>query len=164
MSTPKIVRLSLLLGLALILAYIETLLPLPLPLPGLKLGLPNMVILYILNENGYREALLVSFARVLMISLLFGTLFSPAFIISFFAALFSWGAMSLAVCSGKFSLPGASILGAATHNAVQILIAGLLLQTRGVLYFLPFLLGASVPLGIMTGGIVLNLNKRIIKR
>ena len=164
MKTQKSVKLALLLCLALILAYIETLLPLPLPLPGLKLGLPNMVVLFILLEIGYREALLISVARVLLISLLFGTLFSPAFIISFLAALSSWGAMSFAMFSRKFSIPGSSVLGAAIHNTVQIAVAAVLLQTSGVFFFLPLLLLSSIPLGMVTGWLVLNLSERIKKR
>ena len=164
MKIQKMVRLALLLSLALILAYLETLLPLPWPIPGLKLGLPNMVILFVIMETGYREALYISFARVVLVSLLFGTLFSPAFIISLCGAIFSWITMSWGYSSRKFSISGVSILGAATHNTIQIAMAAIILHTSGVFYFLPFLLLGSIPLGMITGWIVLNLSKRIKNR
>ena len=46
--TNKMIKISLLLAVALIINYLESLVPLPLPLPGVKLGLANCIGLVVL--------------------------------------------------------------------------------------------------------------------
>ena len=60
-------------ALALILAYIEVLLP-PLfsAVPGIKMGLPNIIIVFLLYRRGPVLAGIVSLLRILLVSMLFG--------------------------------------------------------------------------------------------
>ena len=54
--TNKMIKISLLLAVALIINYLESLVPLPLPLPGVKLGLANcigLVVLCLYDEKDY---------------------------------------------------------------------------------------------------------------
>ena len=55
-KTNKMIKISLLLAIALIVNFLESLVPLPLPLPGVKLGLANcigLVVLCLYNEKDY---------------------------------------------------------------------------------------------------------------
>ena len=72
-GTRTLCRLALLTGVALVLSYLEGLLPPVVPLPGVKLGLANLVTLFLLYRVGVAEAALVLAARILLSSLLFAT-------------------------------------------------------------------------------------------
>ena len=63
-----------LLAFALILGYVEALIPLPFGVPGMKLGLPNLAVLITMYRFGNKEALIVNVARVFLGGFLFGNL------------------------------------------------------------------------------------------
>ena len=69
----KIAFLGLCTSVALVLAYVESLLP-PLfaAVPGIKLGLPNIALIFLLYRFGVKEAAAVSFVRMVAVALLFG--------------------------------------------------------------------------------------------
>ena len=69
MKTRKIVFLGFALCLALILSYIETLIPFGFGIPGIKLGLANLIVLIILYMDMPKEALMLSLASGLQSSL-----------------------------------------------------------------------------------------------
>ena len=71
----KTALLSMLLAFALILGYVEALIPLPFGMPGMKLGLPNLAVLLTMYRFGNKEALTVNGARVLLSGFLFGNFF-----------------------------------------------------------------------------------------
>ena len=52
----KTALLSMLLAFALILGYVEALIPLPFGVPGMKLGLPNLAVLITMYRFGNKEA------------------------------------------------------------------------------------------------------------
>jgi len=151
MKTRKLATLSMLLAVALVLAYIEALLPQPYPVPGMKIGLPNLVILLTILTMGPREALMISLLRLVSVSVLMGTFLTPGFLIGLSGGILSWGAMSLFSRRKIFGPVGLSILGAAFHNVGQITAAFFLIGTAGVFFFLPWLILASIPFGILTG-------------
>ena len=67
-------------ALALLLSYVEFLLPpVFVAVPGIKLGLPNVIILYVLYCLDVRNAALVSFTRLCVSSLLFGNAMTFAY-------------------------------------------------------------------------------------
>ena len=70
-TSRQLAYLGLCTAVALILAYVEVLLP-PLytAVPGIKLGLPNIAILFVLYRYGMRYAAAVSFVRMAVIALL----------------------------------------------------------------------------------------------
>ena len=61
-------------SLALILSYVETLIPISFGIPGIKLGLANLVIVIVLYTYGEKEAFLLSVTRILLSGFLFGNL------------------------------------------------------------------------------------------
>ena len=63
-------------AVAIILGYVESLIPVFAGIPGIKLGLANLGVLFILKKYSFREAALVSVVRILVIGFMFGNLFS----------------------------------------------------------------------------------------
>ena len=93
-ATKRAAFLGLATALSLLLSYVEVLMP-PLyaAVPGIKLGLPNMAILYLLYSTDVRYAALVSLTRVAISSLLFGNVMSLSY--SLAGALLSLSVMWL---------------------------------------------------------------------
>ncbi len=148
--------LGMLLAFALILGYVESLLPLPFGVPGMKLGLPNLAILLVLYLFGPKEALAVNIARVFLAGFLFGSLFS--LIYSLAGALCSFAAMLLCRKIPAFSMTGVSCVGGTVHNMAQLAVAACVTATSQVLYYLPPLLLC----GCLTGCILGLIGKTVL--
>ena len=149
-SARKIALLGLCTSLALILAYVESMLP-PLfaAIPGIKLGLPNIAIIFILYRFGLKEAAAVSFVRIVAVSLLFGNPMT-------FAYSMAGGVLSLAVMAilkrfDFLSMVGVSVAGGVMHNVGQILMAMLLLSTAELGYYLIVLAVTGTVSGVFIG-------------
>ncbi len=140
---------GLLVALAFVFSYLESLFPLPLGIPGLKLGLANTVTLVALELLGAGPALAVSCLRILLAGLTFG---SPASMLySFAGGLVSFGVMSLCRCTRRFSLTGVSLAGGVSHNLAQLGVAAVVLHTRQVAWYAPVLLAAGLATGALVG-------------
>ena len=137
-------------ALAMIFSYVEVLLP-PLfaAVPGIKLGLANVVVLFLLYRLGAWRAAAVSLVRVLLVSLLFGN--ALWFLYSAAGALCSLGVMLLLKKSGLFSEVGVSVSGAVAHNAGQILVALWLLGVAEIGYYLIVLAITGCVFGVAVG-------------
>ena len=141
--------LSLSLAVGMIFSYVETLLPLNLIFPGFKLGLANAVALLLLRRFGFREALLVNIARILLSSLLFGNAMSLAFSLAggVTALILEWIMLKFSV----FGNLGVSSAGGAIHNLAQTVAAALILSTAGIMKLSPILLLLGGFTGILCG-------------
>ena len=64
------------LALALVLSYVESLIPFYFGVPGMKLGLTNVIVLILLYLYGPADALIISVTRVILAGFLFGNAFS----------------------------------------------------------------------------------------
>lgn len=153
----KTVYLGMLLGFALILGYVESLVPFVFTIPGMKMGLPNLAILLTLSLFGEKEAFAVNTARVILSGFLFGNL--SALIYSLSGAWFSFLIMVLCRRSRVFSLSGISLAGGTAHNLAQALAASLVTGTVQVLVYLPPLIICGAATGWilgLTGGQILR--------
>jgi len=150
---------GLLLALALVLSYLESLIPLSFAVPGIKMGLPNIVIVYALYAMRLRDAAIISLLRVLLVALLFGNVFSLAY--SAAGAVLSLLVMSVLKSSGKFSEAGVSVAGAVAHNAGQILVAVVVLETGRLAFYLPVLCISGTVAGICVGLLAALLVRRV---
>ena len=148
MKANKITLLSLFCAVAMIMSYIEALIPLPLPF-GIKVGLPNVVIVFILYRFGIKEAAVVSFVRVILVSLLFGNIVALAY--SAAGAVLSILLMMILKASGWFSTIGVSVAGGIMHNTGQILVACLLMNTIEISAVLPILTITGTVAGVLVG-------------
>ncbi len=163
--TKKTAYLGLLCAGAIILGYIESLLPVFIGIPGMKLGLPNLAIVMVLYLYSWREALAVSVVRILVIGFLFGNFFSILF--SLAGAALSLLCMVLAKNVLKLSCIGVSLLGGVMHNAGQILVAMAVVENVRVGYYFSILAITGMVTGILIGilsGEMIKRMKKIIQR
>ena len=145
-------ELGLFLALALILSYVESLIPFSFGIPGIKLGLPNLIVLLLLYDetrNGAREAILVNGLRILLSGFLFSNLYAILYALA--GAVFSFLAMLLGRKTKRFSMAGVSMLGGVFHNIGQLLVAMAVVETFAVIYYVPFLIVAGTVTGAVLG-------------
>jgi len=159
MKTKTVALTGLLIALALILSYLESLVPLSFAIPGIKLGLPNLVIVFALYRLKPGIAAAISLLRVLLVALLFGSALSLAY--SAAGAVLSLAVMLLLKKSGRFGCAGVSVAGAVAHNLGQILTAALLLETPSLAWYFPVLCASGTVAGILIGLLAALLVKRI---
>ena len=147
-------------ALALILAYIEVLLP-PLfsAVPGIKMGLPNIIIVFLLYRRGPAWAGIVSLLRILLVSMLFGN--AMALMYSLAGGVLSLAVMLILKNLNALSPVGVSVAGGVTHNIGQIIMAVLLLDTVQLGYYLAVLAVTGTVAGIVIGLCGAFLVKRI---
>ena len=137
-------------ALAMILSYVEVLLPPLFPaVPGVKMGLANIVIIFLLYRKGVASALLVSLVRIILVSMLFSNMM--AFLYSLAGAILSLAVMALLKKWGILSPVGVSVAGGVTHNLGQVLVAMLLLETTELLYYMAVLTVTGTLAGILVG-------------
>ncbi len=154
--------LGLTIALAMIMSYIEVLVPLSFAVPGIKMGLANIVIIFVLYKIGTKEAILVSLIRVILVSLLFSNAMAMAYSVA--GAVLSLGVMWILKKTDKFSVVGVSIAGGIMHNVGQIVMAVILLGTKQIALYLPVLLVTGTATGIVIGivaSLVINRFKNI---
>lgn len=130
--------------------------------PGGKLGLSNIVTLLNIFILGGNNALLISVMRAFLGSLLFGGVSALPYSVG--GAFFSTVAMIY--FKNKFypelSEIGLSIIGAATHNFVQVVVAAIIMSSLKILSYISVLMLVSVAAGFVTGFQVKYLNKRLL--
>ena len=136
-------------ALAVIMGYVEALIPLPLPVPGIKLGFANIVTVSVLYLFDAPMAFGVSFIRVLVLGFLFGNLTSILY--SLAGMLAAMIVMVLLSGSGRFSVFGVSAGGGAAHGIGQIAAAALLIGDKALLYYIPVLMISGTLCGLVTG-------------
>ena len=148
--SKKTAFLGLFTSLALILSFAEFLIP---PIftyaPGIKIGLPNIIIIFLLYRFGIKSAAAVSFVRILITAMLFGSALSLIYSIA--GAALSLIVMWVLKRINAFSIPVVSIVGAILHNLAQICVAIILMGTKQLIFYLPALLLSGLISGVMVG-------------
>lgn len=145
----KTAYLGMLLAFALILSYIEAVLPLSFGIPGIKLGLANLAVVLALYLLGTGSALLLTIMKALLAGFMFGNM--TMLLYSLAGALCSFLIMTWMKKSDRFHLPVVSAAGGVMHNIGQILVAYLTVKTYGILYYIPILILAGLVTGILIG-------------
>ncbi|MDR3215567.1 MAG: Gx transporter family protein [Bacilli bacterium] len=159
LTTKKIVILSLFLSIAIIVNIVENISFAVFIVPGIKLGLTNIVTIFILYYFGFKEMFIINFLRVILANLIIGTLFSIPFIISLFSCLGSMIFLFIIIKINKFSIFGISMIQAVLFNLFQIIVVCLLYNNFVFMYYLPYLIIS----GIITGYLVALCAKYVIK-
>lgn len=149
MKTRKLTTLGLSVALALILSYVESLLPPLVAVPGVKVGLPNVVILFLLYRYGWKEAGAVSLVRLLLSAALFSGF--AAFLYGLSGAALSLLGSALLKRMDRFSPLGVSVAGGVLHNLGQIAFAALVLDSGYIFAYLPILLLSGTVAGALVG-------------
>lgn len=159
MNYKKTAYLGLFSALAIIFGYVETLIPLFAGIPGIKLGLANLSVLFLLERFSCKEAALVSLVRILVIGFLFGNMFSILY--SLAGAALSLASMTLLKKHTDFSLLGISVAGGVSHNIGQLIVAILIVENLSMLYYAPVLLISGVVTGLLIGWLTAEVIRRI---
>jgi len=125
----------------------------PGPAPFLKIGLANVSSVLALMILPPSDIFLVVGTRVVVGSLLVGSLFSPSFIIALGSGLVAATAMWAARSAGNaFSVVGISLIGSVSHVITQIfLVMVLFVQDSSILFLLPLLLSSALIGGLIVG-------------
>ena len=121
-NIKKITLLGILAALAIVLSFVESLLP-PIyaAVPGIKIGFANIVSIFLLYRTTVKDTIIVTTIRVLTVAMLFGNLMTLSYSVA--GAFLSITAMYLLKKANLFSTVGVSIAGGVFHNLGQILVA-----------------------------------------
>lgn len=144
---------SMFLSAAVVLNFFETLYLPPLPIPGAKLGIASIITLLMMVFFKPQEVMLVAIVRVIVVGLITGTIFTSVIVFSMAAAIVSTSLMLLfyRLFYGRISFVGVSMIGAVSHNLVQLLIAVPLLATKSVFIHMPLLILVGSLTGLING-------------
>lgn len=150
-------------SVALVLAYLEAILPpVSTAVPGIKMGLPNLAIIFVLYRFGFKDAAVVSALRLFIVALLFGNVMTLAY--SAAGAVLSLTLMGILKKTDKFSTVGVSVTGAVMHNLGQILVAVFLFETVQLGYYMIILSVTGSIAGVLIGisaGILLRRTEKL---
>ena len=148
-SVKKVALCGVLSALALVLGYLEHLVPLPIGIYGIKLGLSNLAVIVPLYLLGAPAAIIINVVRIALSSILFGNVASLAY--SLAGAALAIVAMLALKISKKFSAVGVSIAGGIAHNVGQMIVAVILVDNLKIAFYLPVLLISGAITGALIG-------------
>lgn len=143
------------LAVALVLSYIESIIPFQFPIPGMKLGLANLAIVLCMYTIGIKEAFTIDILRIVLTGFLFGSMYTILY--SLAGGILSFCIMLLAKKISIFQVTGVSILGGVFHNIGQLIMAYIVICTKGILYYFPILLISGMVTGLLIGLVSLKL-------
>ncbi|WP_343208399.1 Gx transporter family protein [Anaerolentibacter hominis] len=155
----KISTYGLLIALAFLFGFLESIFPLPVPVPGIKLGLANIVIMTALYLMSARDAFILMIIRILLAGFTFGGMASALY--SLGGGLLSFCVMAVLKKTGLFSMLGVSIAGGVFHNVGQLLVAIVVLKSRSLMGYFPVLLVSGVVTGLVVGILSNEIYKRL---
>ncbi len=148
MNIERIVRISLFVALSTVIHFFESMIVIPIPIPGFKLGLANIVGVFVLFYYGYKDYVGVTFFRVLLVAILFSG-FGTGFLLSFAGNLFAVLITTLIYFLTRSSIFSASVLGAIFHSIGQVLMYMLISQSVYIITYLPYLAILSMLSGFL---------------
>ena len=161
MKTKKVAFLGMCIALSMILSFVESQIPPLAAVPGVKMGLPNIVMVFMLYKVGAKDTAIVSILRVILVGILFGTPLSMIY--SLAGATLSLIGMILLKKTNLFAHVTVSVAGGILHNIGQIATACIIMETAQIAYYLPVLLISGTIAGILIGLTAAMILKRLDK-
>ena len=153
-NTGKIALLGILGAQALVLSFLENLIP-PIPglPPGAKLGLSNIVTMFTASTMGFSSAIYITIIKAIFVGATRGV---TAFFMSLVGGLLSTIVMSLLlnIKSRPFGILGIAVASAIAHNLGQLIVATVISGTVMFSSYAPFLLLFALIAGCITGSIL----------
>lgn len=150
---------GMMIALAFLFSYIESLIPISLGVPGVKLGLANLVTIVCMNLLGIVPAIVVSLVRIVLNAFTFGNM--SMMLYSMAGAALSLLVMAIEKKTGLFGMVGISLSGGVFHNIGQLMLASVVLQSKAIFLYLPVLLISGSIAGIVIGVIASLLAERL---
>ena len=161
MKTKKVAILGLCIALSMVLSFLEHQIPPLVAVPGVKVGLPNLVMVFMLYKIGWKETAIVSIVRVVLVSMIFGSVVSMAY--GLVGATLSLIGMILLKRTKLFSTIAVSVVGGVLHNIGQIAVACVIMGTGLIVSYLPVLLISGTIAGVVIGFVAGLLVKKLDK-
>lgn len=149
MKIRTLSRMALLTAAALILGYLDSLIPLVPSIPGIKLGLSNLVLLYAVFYMRPGETLILMLLKVGLSSLLFGNAVGALYALA--GGILSTAAMLLLHRIPQISVIPVSTVGGILHIIGQCVIGSILISFKSVLFYAPWLLISGTATGLLLG-------------
>ncbi len=149
MNVRTLTKMALLTAAALILGYIDSLIPLVPGVPGIKLGLSNLVLLYAAFYMRPHETALLMLLKVGLSSLLFGSAIGAMYAIA--GGVLSVGGMLLLHRIKGISPIPVSTVGGILHILGQCAVGTVLISFRFILFYAPWLLISGTVTGLLLG-------------
>ena len=162
MTTKKTAQLGVYIALAMILSYVESLIPFSFGVPGIKLGLTNVVTVIMMYTYGIPGALGVAVLRAVLSGFMFGNAFSIIYSVA--GCVLSFIFMYILKKTNHFAIISVSAAGGVMHNVGQLIVAANVVKTYSVIYYAPVLIIAGVFTGIIIGIVWDEIVKRIGNR
>ena len=149
LRTKRLALCAILAAMAMILSYIEALIPMPVPVPGIKIGLANLIVLIAIYRLGFKYAFIINCVRIVTAGLLFTGVFGVLYSMA-------GGILSILVMYGLyrskiFGIVGISMAGGVAHNFGQLVTACLIMSNIRLMSYFAFLLFAGMISGIVIG-------------
>lgn len=151
---------AMLVALAMVFSYVESIIPINFGIPGIKPGIANLVTvtgLYFLTPC---EVFIVLVMRIVLTGFMFGN--GMSIIYSLAGGILSFIIMYILKKTEGFSIVGVSIAGGVSHNTGQIMVAALVVQNIKIVYYLPVLLIAGTITGLLIGIISMRITKQCL--
>lgn len=144
------------------LYIVENLIMSALPVPFLRIGLANVVLLYLVYHRYILAAFVVTVAKTIIGALATFSLLSPTLPLSLGGGLAAVAIMSLGLfIRPRLSMFGISILGALAHNGMQLCLARMLIIRSSSLFVLtPILIFLALFSGIITAYLCIYIEEK----
>ena len=161
MTAKKLAKTAILLAVALILGFLETILPPVFPmLPYARIGLGNAAVLLALLSLGVPYAAVVMVLKCVIIGVFSG---APTMILySLAGGTLSFVVMAILLKVGANGLPAISAAGGVMHNVGQVLVAMAITGTAEIAVLLIYLALFGALAGAVIGVIVCFVAKRLV--
>lgn len=144
---------------AIIISYLESLIPINIGIPGIKPGFANIVMVLAIYCINIKAALIINIIRILVVGIMFGNIFSIIF--SLAGGMLSILVMFIVRRLNSFSIVGVSVCGGVAHNIGQIITASIVTTVYFASYYLPFMIAGGVITGVLVGILADIIYKRI---
>ncbi len=158
MNTGKIAKTGMLLAISLVLSYLEMLLPVTIAVPGVKIGLANIITMFLLYRTDFKSTFMFVCVRVVLAGILFSGV--SGIIYSLAGGMACVLVMSVLKRFSFFSVLGVSVAGAIAHNVGQIVVAVIVMENIHIAYYLPVLCISGVISGLLVGYLAFVIMKR----
>ena len=148
-TTRRIAYCAMMIALAMIFSYVESLIPFNFGVPGMKLGIANLVMVAGLYFLPVTDVFIISLVRIVLVGSMFGN--GMSIIYSLAGGILSLIVMVLLKKIPGFSIIGVSIAGGISHNIGQLIVAAIVVQNIKILYYCPARLIAGTITGLLIG-------------
>lgn len=158
-QTKRLTIYGILIALALVLSYVESLVPAFFAVPGMKLGLTNVVVVIALYKMDVKSAVIINFVRIALVAVMFSN--GASFLYSLAGGILSMLVMIVLKLTGKVQMATVSSFGGIFHNVGQMIMAIILLGTTAIGYYLAILWFVGLITGLIIGVIAAEVVKRL---